>query len=260
MSRGVWIATAAPVLIGVLVAAGSDLSGLAGLGVALSALSAVLTCALIIVATRRIIDGAAQDRAQVQAAMRELRSALQRSEEAELRAESAVDRTVRSEERLNLALGMAGLHIFELDYVRRELVKAGAEDTFFSTPKTFEDLADDVYVTIDPRDRRMVKEAWRRHVQDGEPFAPEYRIARGDGVEVWATGRLRVIEADDGRVTAFEIKAASRVGRDDFSGLRQLRERLGSAFVAGVALYTGARSYTFEDRLHVMPIDRLWRR
>ena len=69
-----------------------------------------------------------------------------------------------------------------------------------------------------------------------------------------------VIEADDGRVTAFEIKAASRVGRDDFSGLRQLRERLGSAFVAGVALYTGARSYTFEDRLHVMPIDRLWRR
>ncbi|ODT85388.1 hybrid sensor histidine kinase/response regulator [Phenylobacterium sp. SCN 70-31] len=198
MSRGVWIATAAPVLIGVLVAAGSDLSGLAGLGVALSALSAVLTCALIIVATRRIIDGAAQDRAQVQAAMRELRSALQRSEEAELRAESALDRTVRSEERLNLALGMAGLHIFELDYVRGELVKAGAEDTFFSTPKTFEDLADDVYVTIDPRDRRMVKEAWRRHVQDGEPFAPEYRIARGDGVEVWATGRLRVIEGDDG--------------------------------------------------------------
>ena len=69
-----------------------------------------------------------------------------------------------------------------------------------------------------------------------------------------------VIEADDGRVTAFEIKAASRVGGVDFSGLRQLRERLGSAFVAGVALYTGARSYTFEDRLHVMPIDRLWRR
>ena len=69
-----------------------------------------------------------------------------------------------------------------------------------------------------------------------------------------------VIEADDGRVTAFEIKAASRVGGVDFSGLRQLRERLGPAFVAGVAFYTGARSYTFEDRLHVMPIDRLWRR
>lgn len=69
-----------------------------------------------------------------------------------------------------------------------------------------------------------------------------------------------VIEADDGRVTAFETKAASRVGGDDFSGLRQLRERLGSAFVAGVAFYTGTSSYTLEDRLHVMPVDRLWRR
>lgn len=68
-----------------------------------------------------------------------------------------------------------------------------------------------------------------------------------------------VLETDDGGVVAFEIKAAARVGGDDFAGLRKLRELLGDAFIAGVALYTGARSYTHEDRLHTMPIDRLWR-
>lgn len=75
-----------------------------------------------------------------------------------------------------------------------------------------------------------------------------------DGVEVDL-----VIEADDGRIVAFEVKAAARVVGDDFRGLRQLRERLGGGFTAGVVLYTGSRSYTYDDRLHVMPIDRLWR-
>lgn len=68
-----------------------------------------------------------------------------------------------------------------------------------------------------------------------------------------------VLESEDGAVIAFEVKAAARVSGDDFSGLRKLRDILGNSFVAGVALYTGERSYTYDDRLHVMPIDRLWR-
>ena len=43
----------------------------------------------------------------------------------------ALERTARSEERLNMALALADLHVWELDYVRHELIKAGAEDTFF---------------------------------------------------------------------------------------------------------------------------------
>ena len=79
----------------------------------------------------------------------------------------------------------------------------------------------------------------------------------------WRTGDDHevdfVIEAHDGRVLAFEVKANERVPGSDLKGLRKLREALGDNFVAGVALSTGARSYTHEDRLHVMPIDRLWR-
>ncbi|MFT4218174.1 MAG: ATP-binding protein [Micropruina sp.] len=68
-----------------------------------------------------------------------------------------------------------------------------------------------------------------------------------------------VIEFDDGRVLAFEVKANERVAGSDFKAMRKLREALGSRFVAGVAFSTGRRSYTYEDRLHVLPVDRLWR-
>lgn len=74
-----------------------------------------------------------------------------------------------------------------------------------------------------------------------------------DGVEVDL-----VVERDDGAIAAFEVKAASRVPGDGFRGLRKLRDALGDAFLAGVVLYTGTRGYDYEDRLHVVPIDRLW--
>jgi predicted AAA+ superfamily ATPase len=67
-----------------------------------------------------------------------------------------------------------------------------------------------------------------------------------------------VIEFDDGSVLAFEVKSGERVAASDLKGLRKLREALGRRFLAGVALSTGAHSYTQEDRLHVLPIDRLW--
>ena len=40
--------------------------------------------------------------------------------------------------------------------------------------------------------------------------------------------------------------------------LRKLRDALGERFTAGYTLYTGQRSYTAEDRLHVVRIDQLW--
>jgi hypothetical protein len=67
-----------------------------------------------------------------------------------------------------------------------------------------------------------------------------------------------VLERDDGSILAFEVKAAARAVDRDFTPLRKLASAVGSAFVAGVVLYTGQRSYNLEDNLFVMPIDRLW--
>lgn len=60
-------------------------------------------------------------------------------------------------------------------------------------------------------------------------------------------------------VLAFEVKSGERVAGSDLKGRRKLREALGQRFLARVALSMGSRSYTYEDRLHVMPLDRLWR-
>ena len=77
---------------------------------------------------------------------------------------------------------------------------------------------------------------------------------RGDDDEVDL-----VVEFDDGRVLAFEVKAGERVGTRGFNSLRAIRDSLGARFIAGVVLTLGSRSYTYQDRLHVMPIDRIWR-
>lgn len=69
-----------------------------------------------------------------------------------------------------------------------------------------------------------------------------------------------VIEHSDGTVTAFEVKAASRLDRGGARGLRVLRDALGDAFSAGFVLSTGELTYRLDDRIFVMPIDALWQR
>lgn len=68
-----------------------------------------------------------------------------------------------------------------------------------------------------------------------------------------------VVEHSDGAVTAFEVKAASRVNRSDARGLRVLRDGLGDAFGVGIVLTTGELTYRLDDRIIVAPVDALWR-
>ena len=105
----------------------------------------------------------------------------------------------RTEQRLNLALEVSGMHVWELDYVNRKLFTAGAEDSFFERPQTYQDLYKDIFVTIDPRDVDRVREAWRQHVEEGAPYRPQYRIARTDGREIWAEGVVSFHTDDQGR-------------------------------------------------------------
>lgn len=78
-----------------------------------------------------------------------------------------------------------------------------------------------------------------------------WRTHDGDEVDL-------IVEDDAGRVVAVEIKAGGQVRGQDLRGLRKLRDALGEQLVAGVVLYTGPRAYTAEDRIHVVPVDRLW--
>lgn len=78
-----------------------------------------------------------------------------------------------------------------------------------------------------------------------------YRTREGAEVDL-------VAETDDGRVSGIEVKAAGVVSNGDLRGLRQLRDRVGNAFVGGVVLYLGSQSYLAEDRIYVVSLDRVW--
>lgn len=67
-----------------------------------------------------------------------------------------------------------------------------------------------------------------------------------------------IAELDDGRVLAFEVKAASSYLGRQFNGLRALQERLGERMVAGIVLTTAAEGYRYAPGLWGLPISALW--
>ena len=78
-----------------------------------------------------------------------------------------------------------------------------------------------------------------------------WRTHDGDEIDI-------VLERSDGRVVAMEVKTGSRTTSGDLRSLRKFRDALGDRFLGGFLMNTGERSYSPEDRLHVIPIDRLW--
>ena len=111
----------------------------------------------------------------------------------------ALERTERSEERLRLAMEIADIHVWELDFRSRELINIGAAAKFYTEETTYQELSRDIWSTIDERDLPMVKEAWRRHEEEGAPYRPEYRTRRSDGQEVWVQGAVRYLTDEEGR-------------------------------------------------------------
>lgn len=67
-----------------------------------------------------------------------------------------------------------------------------------------------------------------------------------------------IIEREDGGILGFEMKAGGRVSGPELKGLAHLRDSVGDRFLGGFVLYLGKRSYTYSDRIHVAPLDRLW--
>ena len=86
---------------------------------------------------------------------------------------------------------------------------------------------------------------------DAPVASGHFRTEAGEEVDL-------VLERDDGQVLAFEIKAGSRISGEDFRGLRQLRERLGTRLAEAIVLYTGVHAYVHDDWITVLPLDRLW--
>jgi predicted AAA+ superfamily ATPase len=62
-----------------------------------------------------------------------------------------------------------------------------------------------------------------------------------------------IVERDDGRVLAIEVKLASTVADQDVRHLRWLSERLGGDVVDSIVITTGAYAYRRPDGIGVVP-------
>jgi PAS domain S-box-containing protein len=112
----------------------------------------------------------------------------------------ALEESKRSEQRLNLAARLADVHVWEMDFRRKQLFKFGAEDDFYETPNTFELLNEDIYRNIHPDDREHAMAAWKEHEEHPEiPYNVEYRIKRSDGKEIWGCSTTEVLIDEKGR-------------------------------------------------------------
>src|SRR5665811_2155961 len=67
-----------------------------------------------------------------------------------------------------------------------------------------------------------------------------------------------VLEAADGSIAAVEVKAAATVTERDTRHLRELRDKRGDSFRAGVVLCSRAETTPLGDRLWAVPISVLW--
>lgn len=80
-----------------------------------------------------------------------------------------------------------------------------------------------------------------------------HHLRHKDGAEVDL-----VLERGAGRVAGIEVKLSGTVTARDFRGLKKLQEIVGERFVAGVVLFDGETTLPFGDRLHAVPLKRVW--
>jgi PAS domain S-box-containing protein len=112
----------------------------------------------------------------------------------------ALEQAERSEARLKLALEIADVVVYEIDYARRELRFDGASDTFFDGKTTFDSIvAADPFSLVHPEDREQALELWQARLADGAPFRCETRVVAPNGETLWAFSGADLFADDKGR-------------------------------------------------------------
>lgn len=111
---------------------------------------------------------------------------------------SAEEALRRAEQRLILALQMAGMHVYELDFEQRRLTHHGSDEPMFDAAPTFDDLWPDLENIVAPVDRPRVAAEWDAAQAADTPFQSEFRLNRADDREVWAYAVAETIRDERG--------------------------------------------------------------
>jgi signal transduction histidine kinase/CheY-like chemotaxis protein len=183
-SRSVLAANAAPSILALAVEAVALFPPLpaAGLIIGLGVFAATL--GLIAIGTHKAVGEWSKSHAKMLRAMRDLTQTLRQSEAVE--------------HRLGIAVGIADLYVYEVDYHAGTFVAQGDGTGLFNAPPTFEQMRDDPFATVHPDDRAAVAEAWRLAEAAGEPFRLEYRTNLPGDADVWVYAVAELTRDADG--------------------------------------------------------------
>ncbi len=117
---------------------------------------------------------------------------------------NAIHSLERTQQRLQLATEMAKLEVYDVDYKRRTIVRAGKRlfplDEAKEKKLHADVLANDTDRYIDPRDRERVAEAWRRFEAGAAPYDIEYRVRRHEAEEFWIAEVTQAKRDGDGKI------------------------------------------------------------
>jgi two-component sensor histidine kinase/PAS domain-containing protein len=134
----------------------------------------------------------------------------------------------RAEQRLRLAIELAGMEVFELDFEHHHLVPAGSCKTILRDPLREEDLWPDPRRAVDPRDQARVHAAFAEALATRTPLRCEFRIHGRDGQEAWVYCAAE-IEEENGRpkralAALLDITERKRRESEILQTLAQMRE------------------------------------
>jgi PAS domain S-box-containing protein len=91
----------------------------------------------------------------------------------------------RAQQRLDLAVQLAGLDVYELDLERQTLIEEGSSIAIFGRSLRFDDLWPDPVALVHPQDRPRVRREWAEALENQAPFRTEFRVLRRDAEEIW---------------------------------------------------------------------------
>ena len=111
---------------------------------------------------------------------------------------AALESSVRSEQRLQVALELAKVHVWEIDHAHAEegedrLPPLGAGVTQVKAQVN-------MWGAMHPADQPAAKALWRRHLEEGVPYEVNHRVIRKDGPHIWLEAAVKAMRAPDGRI------------------------------------------------------------
>jgi len=145
--------------------------------------------------------------------------------------EKATQETIqRAEQRLLLALQLAGLRVYELDFATHTVTHHGASPVTLDREPVFEDIwppGENTY--MHPQDAERVKAQWASPDAGDTPIRMEFRVLRRDGDVRWAFTVAKMERGAAGQplrllTAVMDITERKRAELEMLQAIRKMRE------------------------------------